>query len=89
MQCEGAPPRDLSSYSGWRAKASPENLDLISLYTRKLADQYAELSNALSLDAVRTALDLEGFPREEWSEAADRLVKLHMLFEEHRPKGKS
>lgn len=89
MQCEGAPPRDLSFYSAWRTKASPENLDLISLYARKLVGQYAGISNALSLEAVRTALDLEGFPRQEWSEATDRLVKLHALFEEYRPKGKN
>jgi hypothetical protein len=85
-QAEGAPPRDLSSYSGWRATASPDNLDLLSLYSRKLSGQYAGMSNALSLEAVRAALDLEGIPREEWSEMTDRLIRLHRLFEEHRPK---
>jgi hypothetical protein len=85
-QAMGAEPRDLSAYSGWREKANPDNLDLISIYSRYLPGQYAGFSSALSLDAVRAALEIEDIPKECWPEMTERLIRLHALFEEHRPK---
>jgi hypothetical protein len=87
MQMLGAPPRDLSSYSGWRETADPANLDLISFYLRYgLAGQTSGFSSALSLGAVKDALEIDGSPRTDWPEMTERLVRLHALFEQHRPK---
>lgn len=87
LQAMGAPPRDLSMYSAWRDTADPANLDLISLYCRYgLPGQTNGLSTALSLAAVKDALDIEGVPREDWPEMTERLIRLHGLFDQHRPK---
>jgi hypothetical protein len=87
MQMLGAPPRDLSSYSGWRETADLANLDLISFYLRYgLAGQTNGFSSALSLGAVKDALEIEGAARADWPEITERLVHLHALFDRHRPK---
>jgi hypothetical protein len=86
-QADGATPRDLSMYSAWRESASPDNLDLMVFYARYLAGQFAGMSSALSLDAVKSAMEIDGIDRDEWPEMAQRLIRLHSLVEEHRPKG--
>ena len=79
---EGAPNRDLSGFSKWRADTSPENLELLEMYGSLLIGQYAGMGNALSLDAVMAALRIEGVPRAEWPERSRRLVFLHGLYVE-------
>lgn len=86
LQELGAPPRDLAAYSGWRETVSTENAETISFYARYLVGQYSGLSEALSLPAVQAALEIDGVPREEWPEMTERLVRLHGLFERHRPR---
>jgi hypothetical protein len=86
-QALGAPPRDLSVYTAWRDTADPDNLDLISFYCRYgLPGQTNGFSTALSLGAVKDALDIDGVPREQWPEMTERLIRLHALFEQNRPR---
>lgn len=83
---EGAPPRDVSSYSEWRNSADPENLDLLSLYGRFLVGQYAGMTEMLALPSVVAALEINGVPRDQWPTTAERLLCLHGLFEKNRPR---
>ena len=85
----GLPPRDLSAYTGWRDEASPANLDLIDFYLRFLPGQFSGMTNALSLEAVKTALEIDDVPRQEWPDMTERLIRLHNLVEQHRPKKES
>ena len=83
---EGAPPRDMSPYTSWRETAQPENLELLEFYGTYLAGQYMGFGTALSLDAVRAALDIEGVPRERWPGVTKRLLRIHLMVVAHLPK---
>lgn len=85
---DGAPARDLSSYSAWREDADPDNLALLDFYGRYLIGQFVPMSDALSLDAVRAALDIDQIPREQWPEHTRRVLILHRAFVECLPKEK-
>lgn len=75
---EGAPPRDLSTYSAWRLGARQENIDLLEFYEGyHLFSQFSGMSDAISLDGIRTALDIEGVPRKHWPGLAKRILRLH------------
>jgi hypothetical protein len=52
------------------------------MYGSLLIGQYAGMGNALNLDAVMAAFQIEGVPREQWSGKARRLVYLHGLYVE-------
>lgn len=84
----GASPREAEAEArgAWRQEADPENLDLLSFYGRYLVNQYAGMSNALNLDAVRTAMEIEGVEREAWPSMTERLVYLHGLVVDTLPK---
>lgn len=55
----------------------PENLTLLDFYVSYLIGQYAGMGEALSLDAVRAALDIEGIPRDEWAGMTRRVLIFH------------
>lgn len=74
---DGAPPRDLSAYTRWRAEAKVENLEAMDFYERYLVGQTAGLGSGLSLDAVRAALEIDEVPRADWPERSRRLLLLH------------
>ena len=88
-QSMGAPPRDVESWSEWRQSADSENLDLLSFYGSYLVNQHAGFSSALSLPAVVAALEIDGIKRATWPEMTERLIRLHLLYEQHRPKKES
>ncbi len=67
----------MPGYDGWRRRASPESLELLDFYARYLAGQYAGMSEALNLDAVRAALDIERVPPAAWPEMTRRLILFH------------
>ena len=83
---DGAPDRDLSEYSAWRETAQAENIELIAFYGNYLVGQFAGMGEALSLDAVRAALDIDAVPREDWPEMAQRLILLHSIVIATQPK---
>lgn len=56
-----------------------ENVELLDFYGDYLVNQYAGMTEALSLEAVRAALDIEGVPREDWPDMTVRLLGLHSL----------
>lgn len=76
MAADGAPPRDLSSYSEWRRDAEPHVLWVFEFYAIYLAGQTAGLSDALSLEAIRTAFLIERVPRDRW---ADLIIDLRIV----------
>jgi len=83
---DGAPPRDLTEYTGWRDTAVPANLDLLDFYERYMIGQTSGFSDALSLDAVMAALRIDGVSRREWPEMTRRLLVLHREIVANAPK---
>lgn len=69
----------------WRESAGPGNLRLLDFYGAYLVGQYAGMGDALSLDAVRAALDIEGVAREDWPDMTERLLCLHSVVVENLP----
>ena len=88
MRADGAPGRNLDEYSAWRREACDENLRLLRIYGTWLVGQYAGMSEALSLQAVESALRIERVPPSERREVAERLMYLHLLWMQHRPRSK-
>lgn len=80
---EGAPPRDVDSYSEWQYTALPDTLTLIQFYRSYLIGQTAGMGSALSLEAVRAALDIEEVPKRAWAEVTQALIALHELVVKH------
>ena len=74
---QGADPRDLSSYSEWRDEAPDEVVDGINLYSTYLVGQLAGTGEALCLNAIKIALEVDEVPRGEWSENIHRLNLIH------------
>lgn len=81
---EGAAPRDLSAYSGWRDQADPKNVELIGIYTSYLGGQFSGMGDALSLTAVQATMEILDVPRDERPELARRLVVLHGMVREEQ-----
>jgi hypothetical protein len=81
---DGAPPRDLSEYTDWRFDAHPDNLRAIGIYSDLLVGQFAGMTEALSLEAVRAAMDILGVDRRERPALARRLIRLHGLVMEFK-----
>lgn len=71
--------RDPTQYVEWRHEARPENVALLDFYGRFLVGQFAGMGSALSLDAVRAALDIVGLDRQRWADVTSRLLYLHGL----------
>jgi hypothetical protein len=63
----------------------PANAGLLSLYGRWLYGQMSGMSRALPLESIRFALEMDGLPREEWPETAERLIVLHGIVLENEP----
>ena len=78
-QIDGAPPRDLSIYSKWRATARPENLELLRIYGTWLTGQFCGMGDGVSLQAIMIALRLERVPKWRHPELAARLNLLHSI----------
>ena len=77
---------DVEQFSAWRETARPDNLWLLDFYGRYLVGQYAGMGQALSLDAVRAALDIEGIDRRAWPDITGRLMILHAAYVDALPK---
>jgi hypothetical protein len=69
--------RDPTPYVSWRDEARPGNVALLDFYGRYLVGQFAGMGSALSLDAVRAALDICQVEREAWPDVTARLLYLH------------
>lgn len=78
----GRPQEDPERYSKWRDDTDPANLDVLSFYGRYLVGQYAGMGQALNLDSVRAALEIDGIDREDWPEMTSRMLFLHGVFVE-------
>jgi len=75
----------LDAASAWRETADPDNVAVIDFYGANLLGQFAGMGKALSLDAVRAALDIHSIPREEWPDMTRRLLQVHAIYVEHLP----
>jgi hypothetical protein len=65
-------------YSAWRCTAREENLDLLQFYEDyHLFSQFTGMSDAISLDGIRIALDTEGVPKQYWPHIMKRTLRLH------------
>ena len=60
----------------------------MDFYERYLIGQTSGLSSALSLDAVRSALEIDEVPRRHWPERTRRLLVLHREIVAALPKEK-
>lgn len=69
----------------WRETAFPENIAIIDFYSAYLVGQYAGMGRALSLDAIRAALDIARVDREEWPDMTARLLHLHAIYLDQFP----
>lgn len=75
---DGAPPRDLGVYSAWRTTAREDNLDLLQFYEEyHLFSQFSGMSDAISIDGIRIALEIENVPRKFWPYLTKRILRLH------------
>jgi hypothetical protein len=81
-------PAEVEQFSAWRATARADNQWLLDFYGRYLVGQYAGMGQALSLDAVRAACDIEGIDRRAWPDIAGRLMILHAAYVDALPKDK-
>ena len=73
----GQEPRDLSEYSAWRKTTDACILADIELYGSLLSGQTNGFSEALSIPAVRAAMDLAQVPEDDWFDVSQRLVQIH------------
>ena len=73
----GAPYRDISFYSKWRDDAPEEVIDCINLYSTYLVGQTAGMGDALCLNAIKIALEVDEVPRFEWAETIHRVNHIH------------
>ncbi len=64
-------------------EALPDTLMLIQFYRSYLVGQLAGMGSALSLEAVRAALDIEEVPKRAWGEITQQLLALHELVVTH------
>ena len=83
---DGAPPRDLSVYAKWRERAHPLNSDLLLFYQRYLVGQFVGYGSALSLEAVRSALEIDEIPTRDRPDWTQRLLYLHSIVMKLVPK---
>lgn len=67
----------MSQYTSWRKTARPENLRLIGFYGTYLMGQFSGMGEALNLQAVQAAFEIECIPREYWPDLSQRLLFLH------------
>ena len=84
----GGPEPSTIALSLWRGTAHPSNLELLNFYARYLTGQYQGMGEALSLDAVRAALDIDQVRREAWAPMTQRLMVLHSIVLRFLPKPK-
>ena len=84
----GGPAPDLGQMTAWRSTAHPSNIELLNFYARYLTNQYQGMGQALSLDSVRAALDIEEVRREAWAPMTQRLLMLHHIVVRHLPKNR-
>ena len=76
-QRNDVPSRDLSSYFKWREEAPDEVVLGIDLYATCLVGQLAGMGEALCLNAIKIALEVDEVPRSEWLEAIHQLNLIH------------
>ena len=79
---QGMEAPDYSQYSEWRQKVRHDDAELMDFYGIYLVGQYQGGGMALSLDAVREALDLEGMPRQGRQAIVQRVLQIHACFVE-------
>jgi hypothetical protein len=67
----------LSKYSEWREEADPQLLEAFNFYGTYLVGQTNGLSDALNLQAVAAALEIDEIERAEWPEMTRRMLQIH------------
>lgn len=67
----------MASWKAWRAEVPPIVHQALDFYGELLFGQTVGFGDALSLLAVRTALEIDEVPRQEWYEMTHRCFTIH------------